>query len=332
MNKFYLIILLFISFSCLNKPNKNTNNQIIATIGDSVEISYSEIDNLMSQKLYDELNEIYYIRKVALDRVLRNKLIEIEAKEIGISKEEYLEKNINSMLTEENVTLFATKNNLLYNLPKVDGKFLNYNKSEESTKKLLFGYYYEYLFGQLTDSLIQKHNVTINLAPPKSPKINLSDNVAYFKGNLESNITLWIVSDFTCNVCNEIAPKYNELIKKFEDKIRIGYIPYSSEVNSLMILAHYAYENNLFWEFWELMKADKNQIKEDDILVSLGLNEESAYDVLSDSVIYYTLKNNIENLNNKGFYGTPTLILNNEFIDPFDIKSAENLIENKIGI
>ncbi|MHB9143591.1 MAG: hypothetical protein ACYC25_17140, partial [Paludibacter sp.] len=78
-------IFLFFVIIVLNSCKFSNNNHeivakqdVLATI-DSSPILSDTVDNLIKQELYDELNRIYLIRKVTLEKLIEEKVLKYEA-------------------------------------------------------------------------------------------------------------------------------------------------------------------------------------------------------------------------------------------------------------
>ena len=85
----YIVLcgLILMCFSCKKnqKHRINKNKTIVATI-DSISITQNEVDYFVKQKLYDELSRIHLIRKIALEEIIKNKLLgtKLKSKEYQI--------------------------------------------------------------------------------------------------------------------------------------------------------------------------------------------------------------------------------------------------------
>lgn len=334
MKKFLnLIMVILFVCSCVHK-NKIAPENIAATINDSQVISLIEVDSFVAQKIYDELNEIYYYRKVALERLMREKLLILEAAKCNVTKQQFIETKIRKRLTTENIQLFIEKNHLNHGIPILKSNHLKSVKFESQEGPLIYKQtYYEYLYKKLTDSLMTVYKIDIKLKPPQSPLIDMSGVKSYFRGKQDSKITFWEVSDLECNVCKEISPKYFKLYQKYKDKVRFAYVPYSSDVNTGLILSEYANKNNSFWSFHDSVFNSNYSLRLKDykrILNNIGIyyDDLTFEKSLNDSLLINEFKNNINLLNEKGFFGTPTILINGKLVDPFDIEEIEKEIQS----
>ncbi|NOQ26681.1 MAG: thioredoxin domain-containing protein [Bacteroidales bacterium] len=331
-NIFYILII-FTIISC-GQENNRTEERIAATINDTLNITLTDVDTEFSQKLHDILNEVYYFRKLSLDRIIRSKVVELAATESMISIEKYLEENIDVFLTKKNLEKFIIDRRLMTGVPSIKNNTLTSEQYNEKGENPRFKQiYYDSLYEKLTDSLKNIYKIEVNLKPPIHPYTDMSDVKAYFRGNLNSNVTFWEVSDLECSVCRKTTPIYLELYEKYKDKIRFAYVPYSSGVNTSMLLGEYANENNLFWEFHDAIVSSNDNIYQDDYfneLLALGLNLNSYEEIVIDSNSINIMNENIELLNSKRFYGTPSVLINGRLIDPFDIEQIEKRINDEL--
>lgn len=78
--------------SCSNKPAP-ANSGVIAQVNGEKIYSY-QVDKLIQQELYDELNRIYNIKSEALDSYIDLKILRQQAEKENISPNLYADKYI----------------------------------------------------------------------------------------------------------------------------------------------------------------------------------------------------------------------------------------------
>ena len=75
----------FLSIICLAISCNSRNKNVIGYV-DKDPITYNDIDCKIQQELFDALNNIYLMRKIALDDLIKQKLIDEEAKKSKFQK------------------------------------------------------------------------------------------------------------------------------------------------------------------------------------------------------------------------------------------------------
>lgn len=328
---FCLSVLMLSSCNSKEYNDKVTANNVLASDivaevnGEAIKTS--ELEQSISQQVFDELNRIYQIRSLALDYLIDDKIIEQEAKKKNMSSSEFLENYYNSIVTKTN------SDSLLYSfgvkdIPAFKGtSMVNLNKSSHegviaSEKILKLS-----LKKQLLDSL-KRNNAEIYkyVYPPRSSKFNLTKLPIYYRGNLDSKVSMVIVSNFECDKCIKAHEKYNYIYNKYKNKVKFGSINFSSYPTFASLAADAAYKQGKYWEFSDSLFAKNGAI--DSLVVyniangiNLDMNEFDR-DLHSRSTLEI-LTNANDELVRRGLFATPTIIINGRLI--FDSNSTKEI-------
>lgn len=301
-----------------NKSVKfNSNNQnIAASINDTL-ISLQELDNTVQQELYDELNRIYFIRKVALDYLITEKILYIESRKVGLSVDKYLDKYCKNNTSDLKIAQFIKQNKLEKGIIDVKRALKYVDIQTLEGKELLIKEYQKYLKKIFVDSLKNKYKIQYNLAPPHSPNFSLENISLHYRGNLQSNVTLVIISDFECDMCKEAYPTYKELYNKYKDKVRFASSYFSSYISLSGIACESAGRQNKYWEMYDSIFSKKNipdSIGIFRIAKNIKLNMELFKNDFADKLLINSIEDNFKRIHAKGIYATPTIVINNKAI------------------
>ena len=169
----------------------------------------------------------------------------------------------------------------------------------------------------LIDSLIQNSNIKRFLYPPKSPKIQLEKKAIAYRGNLNSNTTVLLVSDFDCGKCIDFHPIYDSIYNSYKNKVRFGYVDFSSEPSPLIIASKGMNNQNKFWEFYDIVFNISTMIDSSKIFRiadSLQLDMNKFTSDFNSKEITEQITNDFSFISNSGIYATPTIIVNNRLI------------------
>lgn len=71
-----------------------------------------------------------------------------------------------------------------------------------------------FIIDNLLDSLKQNKRIVQYIYPPKSPSIDLSNLHTYYRGNLQSKVSIIIISDFDCESCINAHNLYETIYQK----------------------------------------------------------------------------------------------------------------------
>jgi len=319
MNKIFLLLTVTFLFSCNQNEKTNIQNaksEIVAAINDTL-ISMKQLDKTIQQELYDELDRIYNIRKVALSYLINDKVIDIEAHNSGLQSETLLNNYYKKNKSAQKLALFVKKNNLEKGIIDLKKSLRIVDINCPEGKVLLENEYKLYLKKKLIDSLKSKYNIKNYLAPPKSPKFSLENTLLHYRGNLQSNINIAIISDFECDVCRESYPIYQKLYEKYRNNVKFASSYYSSYVSLSGIACECAGKQNKYWQMYDSIYSLKNIPDENkiyDIAKKINLNMENFKKDFQDKSIIRAIENNFDLVQSKGIYATPTIIINNKAI------------------
>lgn len=313
---FTLIIVTLLCISC-NQKNKKHKEDVIAEIN-GIEISSSELDKLVQQELFDELNRIYNIRDLALTELIRNKILEQEAAKHNKSVADFLRAYTDSVISHYSYDSLVVRYNLntpatmIYKTSMMQIPPDTYEGRLSQRSKL------EYIIqSQLVDSLINKSNVKRFLYPPKSPGINMEKQTISYRGNTGSDVTLYLISDFDCGKCIELHPVYDSIYNKYKDKVRFGYVNYSGTPSPLIIASEAMNNQGKFWEFYNTVfkiNAMVDSTRIFNIADSLRLDMNKFKTDFSSRDIVDKITESFNAIETAGIYATPTVIVNDRLL------------------
>jgi protein-disulfide isomerase len=337
MNKIVIILFLFtVLTSCLSEkkeikgfPSKKNAIEI-----DSITVTYTELDSKIRQELFDELNRIYTIRKVAAEEIINDKVLELEAIKNKIDVSELTKNLYTSKINKTALNLFIKRNQYATKINALGRGLVAYDSKSKKGKELILQRFKYYILNQYVDSLKTKYNVKVLLKPPNSPVIKINDLITYYKGNLDSNITFLQISDLECEMCREYAPIFNELYIKYKKDVRFAFTQYGSHTSLSARALQSAGNQSKFWQMYDSIAYSKYLPEKDDILkiaqnIELNLTQFN-YEIESE-VTKAALEDNFSKLNTAGIYGTPTIMINNKLIyNSSSIQDIEKMLIEEI--
>lgn len=323
--------------SCNFYKKKNTvsekSNQIASI--DSIPINFDEVDNLCRQELFDQLSRIHLIRKVTLEQVIKDKVLQLEANKLNITVEQLTDSLYKNKITSANLVKFAFLTNSTERVTELRETLVSHDMKSTRGQEILTVRYKNYLLNHFVDSLKKTHQITVSLKPPKSPTIKLDNLVAHYKGNLDSPVTFLVISDFDCHMCRESNSFFEKLYSEYKGKVRFGFTHYSSYVSNSAIASECAANQNKFWEMHDSIFSAK-QIPDSVALFRMAKNLEldmNTFDndfknkALSDKI-----HDNLLKLESAGIYGTPTIMINNQLVfNSTSLNEIEKMLKDEIA-
>jgi len=301
------------------------NNNIVAYVNDNP-IYYTDIDKIIKQELYDELNRIYLIRKLALDETIKEIMLKSEAEKYNTSKYELIDNYYKTHYSNIALKQYIYRNGYQNGIPELKRNLKYLNLNSKDGNELLIKKFRNFLVNKYIDSLKQVNNIKILLKHPIPPVIKADKILAHFRGNLNSKVTFLEISDFECSACRKNHNVFKNLYKKYKDQVKFGFSNFSSYVSICAVASECAGKQNKFWEFYDAIFEMEHIPDTTELIVladKLNLNIIKFNNDLKKRNIYDSIQTNIELLSKYGLYATPTILINNKLI--FNSSSIEDI-------
>lgn len=232
-----------------------TSETVLATVNNT-DITQKQLDDSVSSQIYPLQQQLYAIRKAALENLITTKILESEAGARRISIEDlrkqltFGEVNVTRAQVEEaykqNASFFATMS------PDEARERLRLDLENQARMK-------HYRAG--LDALRKKWAVTMNLPPPVFVSA-LDDGVSPVKGATDPVVTIVEFSDFECPFCKQVQSALKQSVESYGRKVRLVFkhLPSEGHRNSLPAAraAYCAGEQDRFWQFHDVLFAAGN--------------------------------------------------------------------------
>ena len=328
-------MLMLFCFSCKEETSKDINKKPIAIVNNK-KIYTSAVDKRIETKLYDILFEIYLMRKAKTDEIINETVLTEEAKKQNVSIQYLMDSSIYGKIIKLELTAFAKKRHYdVYGVPDINNGLNDIPINTPYGKQLLLKKYKEHSLEVYLDSVKKSYDINIFIQPPASVKKNMDGIDAMYRGNLNSAVTFWELSDFDCDVCRDAEPIYNKFYQKYKDKVKFVFSYYSGGVTLSSVALACAKRQGKFWDMYDHLKKSPINPEKEQILsiaqdIDLDIYQFSSD--MQDSTIYEGIIQNFKHINDLGFYGTPTIVINNRKIfDALSETEIENAIERELS-
>ena len=228
---------------------------VLATVN-HVEITQKQVDDSVAAQIYPLQQQLYAIRKAALENLIATKILENEAASQRISLEELRkqltlgEVNVTRAQVEEaykqNESFFATMS------PDEARERLRLDLENQARMK-------HYRAG--LEALRTKWPITLSFSPPVFVS-ELDDGVSPLKGAANPVVTIVEFSDFECPFCKQVQSVLRQIVASYGREVRLVFkhLPLEGHRNSLPAAraAYCAAEQDRFWQFHDALFAAGN--------------------------------------------------------------------------
>jgi protein-disulfide isomerase len=271
------------------------------------------IDEDLTKATDEYVKQMHDLRKQGLEALVAERLIDTEAKSRGIARDDLAKQEVQGKITpptDAEIQSYYEKNNLKdrfnVSLEDAKGQISQIIMQERFTARLK-----TYL-----DELKAKYKVTTSL--PELP-ITRKQVAATgpSKGPADAKVTIVEFSDFECPFCSRAIGTVNEVMKKYDGKVRLVFrqfpLPMHSHAEKAAEAALCANEQGKFWEAHDKFFASQenldiaglqNDAKE------LGLDTTKFEQCLSSGKMASVVEKDQQDGKKLGVNGTPAFFIN----------------------
>ncbi len=307
MKHLIFILLLFFTLSC--------KDQSIYIELNGTKLTKDDLEKEMPEQFKTIYSEYQSKVKELLKELAHRKMIEKEAKEKGLSVDQYLDEIRNK---SENPS--ETEINEFYKKVKESGQAGNLG--EEDLKNRIFQYLkqekIQQAFTQEISKLKQKYKY-------KEPLERVS--VTIFKddpvrGNPEGKVVIIEFSDFECPYCLRFQPTGKQILEKYGDKIKWIFKDFPLDFHKNAMTAHlaatcvYKLKPEKFWQFYDTIFNPNrtNEVFQIEFLkklsTNLGIKAQDFENCVQDPKTKEKIEKNIQEGIKNGVTGTPAFFIN----------------------
>jgi protein-disulfide isomerase len=297
-----------------------------------IEITQKQVDDSVAARIYPLQQQLYAIRKAALDNLITTRLLESEATARSISIEELRrqltlgEINVTQAQVEEaykqNASFFASMS------PDEARERLRLDLENQSRMK-------NYRAG--LEALRKKWIVKVNFAAPAFVS-ELDDGVSPAKGPAKPLITIVEFSDFECPFCSAVQAMLKQIMQTYGNEVRLVFkhMPLEGHQNSLPAAraAYCAAEQDRFWQFHDALFASRelSPARFDEIAADLGLGVPKFQACLSSENSRTAIIKDIETARLLRIESTPSFIINGQLVKgALSFADFQKIIERELG-
>jgi protein-disulfide isomerase len=273
----------------------------------------SDLEKYAGRELSAQRENLYKLEKQKLDEYISAFLLTQEAKKRGISVEALLNAEVTAKILpvgDDEVDVFykSNKAQIAADLDKVREQIRSYlhNQKTEAQKTLFL------------KSLRSNAKVVTYLKPPPIFRAALSVAGEPSKGSEKAPVTIVKFEDFQCPFCKQVQPTFNELLSRYDGKVRLVHkdLPLESlhpQARQAAEAARCADEQGKFWQYHDKLYANAPKASADNLksyAKEVGLNTDSFDRCLTSGKYKPVVQQDLNEGARLGLTGTPTFFIN----------------------
>jgi protein-disulfide isomerase len=292
---------------------KGSPGEPLATVAGQP-IYEQDLQPVVGPKLLQLHNQEYQVKNGALQDLIRQKLMQAEAKRRGISTEK-LQEEIDSKVPEPSDAevegyYLAVKNQLNQSFDEIKPQIQKALKALK-TQKARQDY---------ADSLRSKSEVVVLL---RTPKVEVGYDSARLRGDPNAPVTIVEFSDFQCPYCKQAQATLKDLLAKYNGRVKLAFRDFPmraihARAQTAAEASRCAEEQGKFWEYHDALFADQSKLDAAGLAStarSLGLDEKSFQSCQASGKFKAQIDTDLQDGSKAGVEGTPGFFVNGVFIN-----------------
>ncbi|HEX6173043.1 MAG TPA: thioredoxin domain-containing protein, partial [Candidatus Binatia bacterium] len=185
-----------------------------------------------------------------------------------------------------------------------------------------------------------KGKVTTYLKAPELVRVDVSVNGSPFKGSERAQVTIVKFEDFQCPYCKAVQPNYQEVLKRYDGKVRLVHkdLPLEQihpQARQAAEAARCADDEGKFWEYHDKLYASSPKAAPEDLKLyakDLGLKQDLFDECLISGKYRATIQKDLNDAASLGLTGTPTFFINGrELSGAQSVEAISQIIDEELS-
>jgi len=287
------------------------DEEVLATI-DGEAVVMSDLDELMGDQL-SSMEVQYRIQRqqlleAGLDRVIRDRLLEDEAAQRGMSLDGLMAAESGGPeVTDEQIQVWYQQNQSALGGRSLEELYPRIKEFLEQNQRQM-------ALNTLASQLREGREVDILLEPLR---FELANEGSPALGPSDAQVTLTEFSDFECPYCSQFFLTLKRLKENYGDQLRVVYRQFPIDTHpaayGAAVASLCAYEQGAFWEMHDLMFREQDQLDIESLKEKadrLGLDRASFDVCLASDRFQDQIQADMREGSSLGVDGTPAVFVN----------------------
>jgi protein-disulfide isomerase len=278
-------------------------------------ITVGQLDDYIKDQLFRQATDdmdpakLHEVRKQALEGLIDTKLVDAEAASRGESRQKLLEQETEARSKVPEAAIKA-----FYDQHKPQMGNVPYEALHDQIARVLERQQRRQASNDFVESLRQKASVKILL---EEPRVDVAA-VGPSEGPADAPVTIIEFSDFQCPYCRHAEPTVEELMKRYQGKVRLVYRHFPLEtIHPLAMGAAQASvcaeDQGRFWDYHDRLFAQDAKLDPDGLAAvakDLGLDMAKWKACLDAKTTQEKIATDVEAGRKAGVTGTPAFFIN----------------------
>jgi len=326
----FLGLLLAQSWSCRSA----NQSEKVAEI-DGVTVTRAELDRNGGKPLSNLRQQLYNMERQKLEEFIGATLLTREAQSKGVSVSTLLEQEVNgkaARVSEAEIEAFYNQNKarIPVAMDKVHDQIRDYLREQrvEAGKN------------SFIKALRDKAKVTSYLKAPPVLRADVPITGSAVRGSEKAKVTIVKFEDFQCPYCKTVQPTFNELLKRYDGKIRVVHkdLPLDAihpQARPAAEAARCAGEQGKFWDYHDKLYTNGSKLTAEELKSAakeVGLDTDGFEKCFASGKYKGAVQKDLLDGAQLGLNGTPAFFINGrELTGAQPLEAFAAIIDEELG-
>jgi protein-disulfide isomerase len=325
-----LVAAVLVFGACDRKPSASK----VADV-DGLSVTAAEFNKQYGRELSAKREELYKFEEQKLNEYIGAILLTKEAKSRNVSVSTLLEQEVNDKVapvSEQQIRRFydANKDRLQVELEKVHDQIRDYLRDKEIQEQK----------NSFLKTLRSKAKITTYLKRPAIYRAEVPIDGAPIRGTNSASVAIVKFEDFQCPFCKSVQPTFQELLKKYDGKVRVVHKDLPLEAihpfaRQAAEAARCAGEQGKFWGYHDQLYMVSPKLSTEDLKSSakqVGLNSAEFDQCLTSGKYRAAVQKDLNDGAQLGLTGTPAFFINGrEMSGAQPLEAFAAVIDEELG-
>jgi protein-disulfide isomerase len=321
------------SVACAQQPDAApvaSQSEVVAKIGDEV-ITSAELEAMVGPSLVKLRQDIYDATVAQLKQQIFDRLVDEQAAAAGLSRAEYLQQEVDAKVGEiDEGEIVKVMSMYRSRLPQDDAQ------ARAQVVQALTQQQTAVRQAALMERLFAEADVEILLEPPRV-QIAVTEGTPS-RGPASAPVVMVEYTDYQCPYCARVQPTLDQLMERYEGKLRHVFknlpLPMHAEAQLAGEAALCAGDQDKYWELHDWMFANQRSINRDSMLAEaaeLGMDTERFAACIDRGTYTEQVDADMREARSFGITGTPGFLINGRVLTGAQpIENFEAIIDEEL--
>jgi protein-disulfide isomerase len=275
-------------------------------------VTSGDVEDALKPLIFSVQEQVYYLRKTALDVKINDLLLTDEAKKRNITAEALFDAEVVphvKPVTEEAARKFYEENKerVQGTYDKLRPEIIEYLRNREQGKAA----------EAFADQLRKGASVQVYLKLPEPPVFEIAIDDRPWRGGVNAGVTIVEFTDYECPSCAATQPVLEEVAREFGDKVKLvaRSFPLDQHKHAFKAAeaAEAAREQGKYWEYAAILFKNQTALEVDNLkqyASKLGLDRKKFDAALDSGKFSDRVKRDVADGDKIGVDSTPTVFIN----------------------